>query len=78
MRRRLQSAKPKLALWMLVAVADMGLLVASMGLATVLLALAGIAAVTFGAGGALMAVRRQIPERRVPVRVGFPANRRQL
>jgi len=58
MSRRLQTAKPKLALWMLVAVADMGLLVASLGVTTVLLALAGIAAATALAGGAVTLLRR--------------------
>jgi len=68
MSRRLQTAKPKLALWMLVAVADMGLLVASLGVTTVLLALAGIAAVVALAGGALTAFRRSRTPERMPER----------
>jgi hypothetical protein len=76
---RLHTAKPKLALWMLVAAADVVLLVASVGLMTMLLAIAGVATVAVAAAGTWMLLRRGVPERRVPVRVAVPAsNRRRL
>ncbi|SDY00842.1 hypothetical protein SAMN05444365_101358 [Micromonospora pattaloongensis] len=77
MSPRLQTAKPKLALWMLVAVADVVLLVASVGLATLLLAIAGVATVAVAAAGAFLLLRRGVPERRVPARVVVPASTRR-
>ncbi|MEV1285812.1 hypothetical protein [Micromonospora sp. NPDC049679] len=76
---RLHTAKPKLALWMLVAAADVVLLVASLGLMTMLLAIAGVATVAVAAAGTWMLLRRGVPERRVPARVAVPvSNRRRM
>lgn len=55
-RRRI--VKPSVALWMLVAVADLALLVASVGLLTVLLVLSGTAVVAVAAVGAYRTVGR--------------------
>ncbi|WP_326555537.1 hypothetical protein [Micromonospora sp. NBC_01813] len=55
-RRRI--VKPSVALWMLVAVADLALLVASVGLLTVLLVLSGAAVVAVAAVGAYRTVGR--------------------
>jgi hypothetical protein len=73
-RRRI--AKPSVALWMLVALADVALLVASVGLLTVLLVVSGVAAVAVTtvaayrmtgqaiAGGERAAVPVAVPVRR--------------
>lgn len=58
MSNRRRIAKPSLALWMLVALADVALLVASVGLLTVLLVVAGVAAVAAAAVGASQLVGR--------------------
>ncbi|MBG0561642.1 hypothetical protein [Actinoplanes aureus] len=50
MNCRRHGRKPTIALWMLVAVADVALIVAAAGLVTVLLVVAGV---TVAAGGAL-------------------------
>ncbi|MFV2017172.1 hypothetical protein [Micromonospora sp. LOL_023] len=57
-RRRI--VKPSVALWMLVAVADLALLVASVGLLTVLLVLSGAASVAVAAVGAFRMVGRSL------------------
>ena len=65
MNCRRHGSKPTIALWMLVAVADLAILVAATGFVTVFLALAALAVV---AGGvvAVRSLRRPQPE---PVKV---------
>ncbi|MFY1695814.1 MULTISPECIES: hypothetical protein [unclassified Solwaraspora] len=58
MSNRRRIAKPSLALWMLVALADVALLVASVGLLTVLLVVAGVVAVVGAVVGASQLVGR--------------------
>lgn len=58
MNCRRHASKPTLALWMLVAVADVALIVAAVGLVTMLLVTAGAVAVAACAAGAWMLVRR--------------------
>ncbi|WFE26749.1 hypothetical protein O7623_26265 [Solwaraspora sp. WMMD791] len=58
MSNRRRIVKPSLALWMLVALADVALLVASVGLLTVLLVVAGVAAVAGAAVGASQLIGR--------------------
>lgn len=59
MNCRRHGSKPTIALWMLVAVADVALIVAAAGLLTVLLVLAGVTVV---AGGVLVARSLGRPE----------------
>lgn len=67
MSYRQQAVKPSLALWMLVAVVDVGLLVASVGFMTLLLALAGVVTVAGVAVGASLLLRRGVTSgERVP------------
>ena len=58
MMTRPHARKPTLALWMLVAVADAALLVATAGLLTVLVVLAGLAIVAGAAAGLWLLQRR--------------------
>ena len=58
MNCRRHASKPTLALWMLVAVADVALVVAAVGLMTVLLVVASSVAVAACAAGVWMLVRR--------------------
>jgi hypothetical protein len=58
MRCRRHGSKPTLALWMLVAVADVAVLIAAAGLVTVLLVLAGLVTVA-GAGAATVMLARR-------------------
>jgi hypothetical protein len=58
MNCRRHGRKPTLALWMLVAVADVAILVAAAGLLTVLLVLAGLVTVGGAVAGTMMLARR--------------------
>ena len=58
MNCRRHASKPTLALWMLVAVADVALIVAAAGLMTVLLVVAGVVAVAACVAGVWMLVHR--------------------
>jgi hypothetical protein len=58
MKTRTYARKPTLALWMLVAVADAALLVATAGLLTVLVILAGLVIVAGGVAGFRLVQRR--------------------
>ena len=60
MNGRRHGSKPTIALWMLIAIADLALLVAAIGAVTVLLIVAGLFAL---AGGVLAA--RALPRRSV-------------
>jgi hypothetical protein len=68
MNCRRHGSKPTLALWMLVAVADVALLVAAVGLLTVLVVLVGLAAVAAVAGGMVMLSRRDTTRTEAVVR----------
>lgn len=75
-RRRI--AKPSVALWMLVALADVVLLVASVGLLTVLLVVSGVAAVVVTAVAAYrMAGQAMADGERGPVPVAVPVRRQR-
>jgi hypothetical protein len=65
MNCRPHGGKPTIALWMLVAAADLAILIATAGLATILLVLAGLAVVA----GAVFAVRQFATPPRTPVAV---------
>jgi hypothetical protein len=65
MNRRRHGTKPKIALWMLVAVADVALLAAAVGPLIVLLCLVGLATV---AASAMALSRRTETETEVAVR----------
>ena len=58
MNCRRHGRKPTLALWMLVAVADVAILIAAAGLLTVLLVLAGLVTVGGAVAGTVMLARR--------------------
>ena len=58
MNCRRHASKPTLALWMLVAVAEVALIVAAAGLMTVLLIVAGVIAVAACAAGVWMLMHR--------------------
>jgi hypothetical protein len=57
--------KPTIALWMLVAVADLAILVATTGLATILLVLTGLAVLAAG----VVAARLLLAQQRTPAPV---------
>ena len=59
MNCRRYGSKPTIALWMLVAVADVALIVAAAGLLTVLLVVAGVTVVAGGVLAARNLTRRQ-------------------
>jgi hypothetical protein len=61
MKSRRHGRKPTLALWMLVAVADVVVLIATAGLLTELAVLAGLVAVAGVAGGVWLSQRRTTP-----------------
>ena len=61
MRSRPHGRKPTLALWMLVAVADVAVLVATGGLLTVMMVLAGLVAVAGVVVGRRLLQRRTAP-----------------
>jgi hypothetical protein len=58
MKTRMYARKPTLALWMLVAVADSALLVATVGLLTLLVVLAGLVIVAGTVAGLRLVQRR--------------------
>lgn len=68
MNRRRHAAKPTLALWMLVATADVALLVAAVGPLIVLLCLAGLVTVAGAVLGLRMVSRRTDTNTEVAVR----------
>jgi hypothetical protein len=68
MNRRRHGTKPTLALWMLVALADVALLVAAVGPLIVLLGLAGLVTVGGSVLGMRMLSRRTEPNTEVAVR----------
>ncbi|MGC4878119.1 hypothetical protein ACLQ26_17905 [Micromonospora sp. DT43] len=76
MSYRYRSARPRLALWMLVALGDVALLLISVGL-PVLVALLGVVAITVGAVGVRRLSRRDALVREdVPVMVPAMSRRR--
>jgi len=68
MNCRRHGRKPTLALWMLVAAADVAILVAAAGLFTVLLVLAGLATVAGAVAGTVMLARRDTTRTEAVVR----------
>jgi hypothetical protein len=68
MSYRQRAGKPSVALWMLVAIGDVALILASVGMVT-LIALASVVAVTVATVGTWLMLRRGVPGRdAVPVR----------
>ncbi|MEQ4301164.1 hypothetical protein ABNF97_07195 [Plantactinospora sp. B6F1] len=66
MRSRYHATKPSVALWMLVAIGDLALLVAGVGM----VALVGVVTVAVATVGAWLLLRRGMPNRTaVPARV---------
>ena len=61
MNCRRHGSKPTLALWMLIAVADLAMLVAAIGAVTTLTILAGLVALAGGAVAARSFLRRSAP-----------------
>ncbi|MEV4636249.1 hypothetical protein AB0J80_02755 [Actinoplanes sp. NPDC049548] len=59
---RRHGSKPTIALWMLVAIADIAILVAAAGLMTVVLAAAGLLLVVGAIAGARQLQRRTAPQ----------------
>lgn len=77
MSYRRKVAKPRLALWMLVALGDLALLFASGGLLA-MIALVGVVTVAVAAAGVWLLRRRSAPTRaRVTAPVAVPARGRQ-
>ncbi|WBB77488.1 hypothetical protein O7606_14455 [Micromonospora sp. WMMD882] len=78
MRYRRKTAKPSVALWMLVALGDAVLLLASIGV-SVLFALLSVVTVTAAlVGGRIMLARRGVTAREgVPTPVAVPVTRRR-
>lgn len=69
---RHRAAKPRVALWMLVAIGDVALILASAGMVAVI-ALASVVAVAVAAVGVWRFMRQATPEREpVPARVTVP------
>jgi hypothetical protein len=64
---RRHGSKPTLALWMLVAIADVALLVATAGALVVLLVVAGAVILAAGVAGVWMLQRRAAPQQEVAV-----------
>ncbi|MGI5145613.1 hypothetical protein ACQEVC_04315 [Plantactinospora sp. CA-294935] len=77
MRSRHHATKPSIALWMLVAIGDLALLVASVGMVA-MIALASVVAVAVGTVGGWLLLRRGVPNRTaaLPARVAVPATGR--
>jgi uncharacterized protein (DUF58 family) len=72
---RRHGTKPGLALWMLVAVGDLALIVANLGVAMMIALLGVVTAAAAGLGASVM--RRTVAARQqVPVPVSTPARRR--
>lgn len=73
MRSRHHATKPSIALWMLVAIGDLALLVASIGMVA-LIVLASVVTVAVGTVCAWLLLRRGVPGRAaMPARVAVPA-----
>lgn len=68
MNCRRHGSKPTIALWMLVAVADVAILIAAVGLVTVLLVAAGLVTVAGVGAGLLLANRRDATRAEAVVR----------
>lgn len=69
---RQRVAKPSVALWMLVAIGDLVLILAGIGMIALIM-LAGVATVAVAAAGTWLLVRRATPQReRVSARVTVP------
>jgi hypothetical protein len=68
MRCRRHGSKPTLALWMLVAVADVAVLIAAAGLVTVLVVLAALVTVAGAGAGMVMLARRDTTRAEAVVR----------
>ncbi|GIG85732.1 hypothetical protein [Plantactinospora endophytica] len=76
MRSRHHATKPSIALWMLVAIGDLALLVASVGMVA-LIALASVVTVAVATVGGWLLLRRGVPNRTaLPARVAMPATGR--
>ncbi|GAB3969372.1 hypothetical protein V1634_20975 [Plantactinospora veratri] len=76
MRSRHHATKPSIALWMLVAIGDLALLVASVGMVA-LIALASVVTVAVATVGAWLLLRRGVQNRTpVPARVAMPTTGR--
>ncbi|MEO3922833.1 hypothetical protein ABGB07_02975 [Micromonosporaceae bacterium B7E4] len=76
MRSRHHATKPSIALWMLVAIGDLALLVASVGMVA-MIALASVVAVAVGTVCGWLLLRRGVPNRTaVPARVAMPTTGR--
>jgi predicted lysophospholipase L1 biosynthesis ABC-type transport system permease subunit len=72
MRSRHHATKPSIALWMVVAIGDLALLVASLGMVAVV-ALASVVTVAVGTVGGWLLLRRGMPNRTMmPARVAVP------
>ena len=73
MSNRLNPAKPSVALWMLIAVGDVALIIASAGMVA-LIALASVVTLAAVTVGAWLMLRRSVPVRNTAnVRVAVPA-----
>ncbi|WP_422771765.1 hypothetical protein ACN28C_01145 [Plantactinospora sp. WMMC1484] len=73
MRSRHRATKPSIALWMLVAIGDLALLVASIGVVA-LIVLASVVTVAVGTIGAWLLLRRGVPDRAaMPAQMAVPA-----
>lgn len=72
---RRRPMKPSVALWLLVAVGDLALILASAGMAAAV-ALAGVVTIAVATVGAWVLTRRAQPEP-VPARVRIPATTRR-
>ena len=77
MSYRQRAGKPSVALWMLVAIGDAALILASMGMAT-LIALASVVAVAVAAVGTWRTLRRDVSGREVVANRGSLGTRGSL
>jgi uncharacterized protein (DUF58 family) len=75
MNRRRHATKPSLALWMLVAVGDLVLVVANLGVAAMIALLGVVTAALAGLGASVMR-RSAAARQREPVPVAMPVRRR--
>ncbi|MGW0431646.1 hypothetical protein ACWDV4_03705 [Micromonospora sp. NPDC003197] len=78
MSNRLNPTKPTVALWMLIAVGDVALIIASAGMVA-LIALASVVTVAVATVGAWLALHRSVPARnaapaRVPMSARIPVH----
>ena len=65
---RRHGSRPTIALWMLVAIADVALVVAATSALVVMLAVAGVMIVAGAFAGVLMLQRRAVPQRQSVLR----------